>query len=61
MWSFNREGECDERLIRDRNRAMGIDADAKRADRQSFLRSARPQWGVDTMKDDFPDTVRVPG
>lgn len=61
MWSFNRDGECKEALLRDRDQAMGVDADAKRADRQSFLELARPQWGVDDMKDDFPGTTAIPG
>lgn len=61
MWSFNRDGECDEALREDRNQAMGIDTDAKRADRQDLLPLARPQQGVDTMKDDFPGSTPVPG
>ncbi|MFH0243760.1 OBAP family protein [Streptomyces sp. HK10] len=61
MWSFSREGECDEDLKRDRDRAMGLDTEANRADRQSYLDLARPQWGVDTMKDDFSGTTPVPG
>jgi len=61
MWSFNRDGECDEGLRRDRDEAMGLDTDGKRADRQSFLPDARPQHGVDDMKDDFPHSTPVPG
>jgi hypothetical protein len=61
MWSFNRDGECDEALKRDRNEAMDIDPDAKRAHRQSLLRRAHPQRGVDAMRDDFPGAVPVPG
>jgi hypothetical protein len=61
MWSFNRDGECDEELRQDRDREMGFDTDAKRADRQSFLEQARPQWGVDAMKDDFPGATPIPG
>ena len=61
MWSFNRDGECDEDMRLDRDRAMGLDTDAKRADRQSFLELARPRWGVDEMKDDFPGAIPIPG
>jgi hypothetical protein len=61
MWSFNRDGECDDDLRRDRDDAMGIDTSAKRADRQSFLELAEPQYGVDSMKDDFPDATPIPG
>lgn len=61
MWSFNRDGECDETLRHDRDRAMGLDSDARRADRRSLWDLARPQWGVDAMKDDFPHATPVPG
>lgn len=61
MWSFNRDGECDEAMKQDRDVAMGLDTDRKRGDRQSFLKSAQPQWGVDDMKDDFPDSTPIPG
>lgn len=61
MWSFNRDGECDEHLRRARDEAMELDTDAKRADRQSFLSLARPQHGVDDMKNDFPDSTPIPG
>jgi len=61
MWSFNRDGECDEAMRRDRDEAMGLDTDAKRADRQSFLDRAEPQWGVDDMVEDFPGATPVPG
>ncbi len=61
MWSFNRDGECDEGLRRDRDEAMDLDTDVKRADRQSFLPLAHPQHGVDDMKNDFPSSTPVPG
>ncbi|MEV4618816.1 hypothetical protein AB0J74_08950 [Asanoa sp. NPDC049573] len=44
-----------------RNTAMNIDVARTRADRQSLLPLARPQWGVDDMKDDFTGTSEVPG
>src|SRR4051812_11854167 len=54
MWSFNREGEAEESLKHDRDEHMGIDVAAKRARRQRALRRfARPQRGVDDMKDSF--------
>lgn len=61
MWSFNRDGECDEDLRRARDEAMELDTDAKRGDRQSFLSLAHPQHGVDDMKNDFPDSIPIPG
>jgi hypothetical protein len=61
MWSFNRDGECDEALKRDRNETMGIDADEKRAGRQDLVELAHPQCGVDAMKDQFTGTTPIPG
>jgi hypothetical protein len=61
MWSFNRDGECDEALKRDRNDAMGIDVAAKRAQRQDLVELARPQHGVDAMADAFPASTPIPG
>jgi Protein of unknown function (DUF1264) len=61
MWSFNREGECDEALKQDRNRVMGLDVEAKREQRQSLVERAHPQEGVDAMADQFTGTVPVPG
>jgi hypothetical protein len=62
MWSFNREGECQESLKRSRDEPMGFDVDRKRAKRQAaLLELAHPQHGVDDMVDDFTGTVPVPG
>jgi hypothetical protein len=62
MWSFNRDGECDEALKEDRSRAMGLDPEAKRADREPLRRHAHPQEGVDAMKGQFTGpTTPVPG
>ena len=61
MWSFNRDGECDERLRHDRNTAMGLDVEAKRAERQRLVPLARPQCGVDVLRASFPGSTPVPG
>lgn len=61
MWSFNREGECDEQLKADRDESMGLDTRAKQLDRQSFLSDAKPQYGVNEMKNAFPNSVPIPG
>ena len=61
MWSFSRDGECDEALKSDRNEVMGIDTDRKREQRQSLRGHAHPQVGVDDMRDQFTGTVPVPG
>jgi hypothetical protein len=61
MWSFNRDGECDETLKTNRDQAMGLDTAKKRAERQSLLAEAHPQRGVDAMADQFQGTSPVPG
>jgi hypothetical protein len=62
MWSFNREGEAEESLKRNHDEHFGIDVALRRERRQrALLRSARPQQGVDDMKDDFSGTTPVPG
>jgi hypothetical protein len=61
MWSFNRDGECDEALKQDRNEAMGIDTSAKRAQRQDLVELAHPQHGVDAMADAFPGSTPIRG
>jgi hypothetical protein len=61
MWSFNRDGECDEALRRNRDDAMRVDTEGKRADRQSLREHAKPQYGVDEMKDGFPNSLPIPG
>jgi hypothetical protein len=61
MWSFNRDGECDDALKRNRNEVMGIDTAKNRAERQAFVELAHPQHGVDTMADAFTGTTPIPG
>ena len=53
MWSFNRDGEADPELERDRDEHMQIDTSAKRSHREDLARIARPQLGVDTLKGVF--------
>ena len=43
MWAFNRDGEADEALLRERNEAMGLDVDAKRAARGRTKRGPDPE------------------
>ncbi len=61
MWSFNREGECDEKLKADRDRTMELDTAKKHEERQSLLPEAHPQRGVDAMADQFQNTTPIPG
>jgi hypothetical protein len=61
MWSFNRDGEADERLKSNFQHHMGIDEADKRAQRQQFVGLAHPQRGVDEMADEFSGTAPIPG
>jgi hypothetical protein len=61
MWSFNRDGEADERLKLDFQQALGVDEVANRAHRRGFTELARPQHGVDTMADEFTGTTPLEG
>jgi hypothetical protein len=61
MWSFNRDGEADADLKRDRDEALGIDVAQRRAQRQDLLLAAHPQRGVDLLKEAFPQARPVPG
>ena len=61
MWSFNRDGEADERLKADFQRGLAVDEADKRAQRQAFVDLAHPQRGVDTMAGEFSDTAPIPG
>jgi hypothetical protein len=61
MWSFNRDGEADERLKHSFERHMGSDEADKRAQRAAFTELAHPQHGVDAMADQFAGTTPLPG
>jgi hypothetical protein len=61
MWSFNREGECDEALKQSRRDAMGLDDEERRERRRELTGLAHPQRGVDAMRDAFTGTTPVPG
>jgi len=61
MWSFNREGECDESLERNRDEAMRLNTARKREARQDLVDDAHAQEGVDAMKDQFTGTTPIRG
>lgn len=61
MWSFNRDGESDPALERDREAAMDLHTPRTRRQRQDLLEHAHPQHGVDALKGRFPGTSPVPG
>ncbi|MGB3683448.1 MAG: OBAP family protein [Rubrobacteraceae bacterium] len=60
MWSFNRDGEADPELERDREEHMRLDTSAKRANRSDLALEARPQRGVDALKGSFPHAAEPP-
>ncbi len=60
MWSFARDGEADKVMLTERNMRMQIDQEQKRRDRQSLVKDAHPQHGVDTLKGQFPNAAADP-
>lgn len=61
-WSFNRDGEAEPGLVERRNRRFGIDPEAKRTERGELVPLAKPQAGVDALKDRFGRPTRpLPG
>lgn len=60
MWSFNRDGEADERLLQNLDRGMKLGIERKRQGRSDLAGKARPQRGVGTLKDAFPNANGAP-
>lgn len=61
-WSFNRDGEIQPPLLEKRDRAIGLRTDEKRKQRADLQPLARPQTGVDDLKDKFRGPTRdIPG
>ncbi len=61
-WSFSRDGEVQPDLVRSRDERMDIDTEERRRDRQELVGLARPQEGVDALRDAFPGpTTPIPG
>ena len=60
-WSFNRDGEASPGLIEDRDRRMGLDTAEARRRRQELVGQARPQQGVDALREHFPNATPIPG
>ncbi len=50
-WSYNRDGEAPPGLVEDRDRRLDIDTAEKREQRAELAPRARPQMGVDALKD----------
>ena len=61
-WSFNRDGEAAPGLVEKRDKEMKIDSAQKRKERADLVRFARPQGGVDDLKNKFGrPTKDIPG
>lgn len=61
-WSFNRDGEAVPALVEKRDRNMGINTAEKRSQRADLREFAKPQSGVDDLKDRFGRPTRdIPG
>jgi hypothetical protein len=61
-WSFNRDGEATPGLMEKRDKKMKINSAEKRRQRADLRKFARPQSGVDDLKDRFGrPTEAIPG
>lgn len=61
-WSFSRYGEAKEEMIKARDNTMGINTQERREDRKALLPYAKPQHGVDVLKNQFSGpTQPIPG
>ena len=61
QWSFNRDGEALESMVRDRDERMGLDSADARRQREEFVSLAKPQGGVEAMAASFADARPLPG
>src|SRR5690606_32939033 len=61
-WSFSRFGEARPELVESRDRRLGTNTEERRGERQDLVPLARPQEGVDALKDRFEGpTTPIPG
>lgn len=60
-WSFNYDGEALPGMVEERDRRMGQNSAEARASRADLAAAARPQGGVDAIKDRLPGTGTVNG
>lgn len=61
-WSFNRDGEARAGSIEQRDARLGINSNDIRADRADLVELAKPQAGVDALREHFPDAApNMPG
>ncbi len=61
-WSFSRDGEAIESMVEKRDRRLGINRAQLRRQRADLQRLAKPQAGVDDLKEKFGrPTKEIPG
>jgi len=60
-WSFNRDGELDPALLLQRDARLTMRSDERRRQRSDLLPLAKPQGGVDALKDAFRGSTPIPG
>jgi hypothetical protein len=60
-WSFNRDGEVQPALVERRDKALKIDSAEKRRQRADLQPLAKPQSGVDDLKQAYPGATPIPG
>jgi hypothetical protein len=58
-WSFNYDGEARPGLIEERDRRMNLDTGEARRARAELRDLAKPQAGVDVLRDAFPGATRT--
>lgn len=59
-WSFNRDGEAKAGMVEARDARMGIDSREQRERRSELADMARPQSGVNLLRDAFPNATGAP-
>jgi hypothetical protein len=57
-WSFNQDGEARPELTAERDRRLGLDTAAKRAERADLAPLAKPQQGADALRGQFPSAKK---
>lgn len=60
-WSFDRHGEDRPDLVESRDAHMRLDTLTHRKAGQNLVALARPQLGVDLLREHFPMATPIPG
>jgi hypothetical protein len=59
MWSFNKDGQLDATLERQRNKRLDVSLEQKRREREEMIALAQPQEGVELLTRSFGDMQRA--